>query len=412
MDKAAFFREARQDLPGPLAGVRVVEATTTWAGPMCACLLADLGADVIKIELPTGEVIRRMQPFLPNTNPPLSIAQAIVNRNKRSLSLDLRKPEGRGIFLRLAAQSDIVVENFRPGTMDGWGTGYQAVRRVKADIIYVSISGFRQFGPDHERAGYDPLAEAASGFLSVNGEPTGTPVKAATGLADDLAGLHAALAAVSAIHHRHQTGEGQHIDVALVDSMLFQSNWFLTMGALGMPIQRWGNAAPFAVPADVYACRDGHVYIAVLLDAHWQALARLMGRSELAEDPAYALLANRVQRRDELGALVSEWCASRTVAEVETLFLKAGLPIAPVRNYAQVARDPHVRERDMLQDTPQSDGSLAPITGPAAKFSRTPTRVRWGAPSLGAHDDEILQGLGLSSTEIKNLREQGVIARG
>jgi formyl-CoA transferase len=412
MDKAAFFREARQDIPGPLAGVRVVEATTTWAGPMCACLLADLGADVIKIELPAGEVIRRMQPFLPGTNPPVSLGQAIVNRNKRSLSLDLRRPEGRDVFLQLAAQTDIVVENFRPGTMDAWGIGYEAVRRVKADVIYVSISGFGQFGPDHERAGYDPLAESASGFLSVNGEPNGNPVKAATGLADDLAGLHAALAAVSAMHYRSQTGEGQHIDVALLDSMLFQSNWFLTMGALGMPIQRWGNAAPFAVPAEVYACRDGHVYIAVLLDAHWQVLARLLGRAELAEDPAYSLLSNRVQRRAELDALVSEWCASRTVEEVESLFLEAGLPIAPVRNYAQVAGNAHVRERDMLQETRQADGSVVPITGPAAKFSRTPTRVRTGAPALGAHDDEILQGLGLSASDIADLREKGVVVQG
>jgi formyl-CoA transferase len=412
MDKAAFFREARQDIPGPLTGVRVVEATTTWAGPMCACLLADLGADVIKIELPAGEVIRRMQPFLPGTHPPISLGQAIVNRNKRSLSLDLRRPEGRDIFLRLAAQTDIVVENFRPGTMDAWGIGYEAVRRVKADVIYVSISGFGQFGPDHERAGYDPLAESASGFLSVNGEPNGKPVKAATGLADDLAGLHAALAAVSALHYRNQTGEGQHIDVALLDSMLFQSNWFLTMGALGMPIQRWGNAAPFAVPAEVYACRDGHVYIAVLLDAHWQVLARLLGRAELAEDPAYALLSNRVQRRAELDALVSEWCASRTVEEVEALFLKAGLPTAPVRDYAQVAGNAHVRARDMLQETQQADGSVAPITGPAAKFSRTPTRVRAGAPALGGHDDEILQGLGLSASEVADLRGKGVIMQG
>lgn len=186
MEKADFYREARHDLTGPLAGTRVLEATTTWAGPMCACILADFGADVIKIELPDGEVIQRMPPFLPGTNPPLSSAHATVNRNKRNLSLDLRTPGGRDIFLKLAARSDVVVENFRPGTFDKWGIGYEAVRAVKSDIIYVSLTGFGQFGPDHDRPGYDPLAQAVSGFISLNGEAQGNPVKAATAIADDL----------------------------------------------------------------------------------------------------------------------------------------------------------------------------------------------------------------------------------
>ena len=173
MDKSEFYREARTDLTGPLAGMRVLEATTTWAGPMCACLLADFGADVIKVELPGGEVIRRMPPFLPGLEPPVSGGHATVNRNKRSLSLDLRTAEGQEIFRTIAARSDIVVENFRPGTLASWGIGYEGIRQVKPDIIYISISGFGQFGPDHERAGYDPLAQAASGFLALNGEKDG-----------------------------------------------------------------------------------------------------------------------------------------------------------------------------------------------------------------------------------------------
>ena len=213
MEKAEFFREARRDSPGPLAGVRVLEATTTWAGPMCGCLLADFGADVVKVEHPAGEIARRSPPFLPGSDPPLSFMHETVNRNKRSLALDLHGDAGRALFVRLAAQSDVVIENFRPGTADAWGIGYAAVRAARPDVIYVSISGFGQWGPDHDRVGYDPLAQAASGFLSLNGSPDGEPVKSPTFLADDLAGLHAALAALAALRHRDRTGEGQHVDV-------------------------------------------------------------------------------------------------------------------------------------------------------------------------------------------------------
>ncbi len=411
MKKEVFFREARHNFPGPLAGICVLEATTTWAGPMCGCLLADFGADVIKVELPDGEISRTIPPFLPGTNPPISTMHATVNRNKRSLSLDLRKPEGSEIFLKLAARSDVVLENFRPGTMDKWGVGYEAVRKVKPDIIYTSISGFGQFGSEHDRAGYDTLAQAASGFMSLNGNREGAPVRAATALGDDLAGMHGALATLAALSHHHRTGEGQHIDVSLLDSILFQSNGMLTLGALGVPLQRWGNESPYAMPANVYTCRDGHIRLAVVLDSHWKVLARLIGRPNLAEDPEFAQQANRFNHRAEVNALIAEWCVSRSADEILPLFIKEGLAAAPIRTYDQAARDPHIRERDMLQETPQADGSTIPLTGPAAKFSRTPTRVRTAASALGAHDQEILQALGLSTREIEHLREKGVIRK-
>lgn len=409
MDKADFYRSARHDLPGPLAGLRVLEATTTWAGPMCACLLADFGADVIKVELPDGEVIRRMPPFIPDTTPPLSLAHATVNRNKRGLGLDLRTSEGRDLFLRFATRVDIVVENFRPGTMQKWGIGYLEVRAVKPDIIYVSISGFGQFGPGHDRPGYDPLAQATGGFISINGEAQGNPVKAGTAIADDFAGVHGALATLAAVYHHHRTGEGQHIDVALLDSLLFQSNGFLTLGALGLPLPRWGNEYPFAVPSTIFMCRDGRVYLALLLDSHWKVLAHIMGRTELAEDPEYALLANRLRHRDEINAMVAHWCATRLVDDVVTLLSKEGIAIAPVRTYTEAANDPHVQARDMLQATGQFGHPTLPVTGPAAKFSRTPTKVRMGAPMLGAQDEAILREFGLSATEIEQLRQKKVI---
>jgi formyl-CoA transferase len=409
MQKSEFYREARGDLTGPLAGVRVVELTTTWAGPMAGCILADFGADVIKVEHPAGEVARRSPPLLPGTKPAISFMQATLNRNKRSLTLDLHAPRGREIFLDLCGRADVVIENFRPGALDGWGVGWKELRARKHDLVLVSISGFGQYGRDHERAGYDPLAQAASGFLSLNGSPDGEPVKAPTFLGDDLSGLHAALAALAALRHRDRTGEGQHVDIALLDSVLFQSAGYLTLGALDVELPRLGNQFRIAAPANVYACRDGRVMVGVLVDAHWKRLARVIGRPELADDPSYATTPARIARREQVDALVADWLAQRSVADAEALLLAEGLPIAPVRSYAEAARDPHVADREMLQATTIEGNARIPVVGPAAKFSRTPVRVRSGAPALGAHNDEILSELGLDAAERAELKSSGVI---
>jgi len=407
--KSEFYREARSDLTGPLAGVRVLEATSTWAGPICGCVLADFGADVVKVEPPGGEVARRLPPLLPGTRPPVSAMHATANRNKRSLCLDLAAPRGRELFLRLASGADLVIENYRPGTLERLGLGYRELRAMNADVILVSISGFGQFGRDSERAGYDPLAQAASGFLSLSGEPDGEPVKAPTFLGDDLAGLHAALAALAALRHRDRTGEGQHVDVSLLDAMWFQTPGYLTLGALGVDLPRLGNQFRIAAPANAYRCRDGRVVAGVVLDEHWRVLARLLGRPELADDPAYATGPARLARRDAVDGLLGGWLAQRSVAEAVELLGQAGLPVAPVRSYAEAARDPLVRERDMLQPVEVEGARRVPIAGPAAKFSRTPTRVRTGAPALGAHTDEILAELGVDAEEREELRRDGVI---
>jgi formyl-CoA transferase len=407
VDKAEFYRDARRDLPGPLAGLRVVEATTTWAGPMCGCMLADYGADVIKVEHPEGEIARRSPPFLPGCDPPLSFMHATVNRNKRSLALDLRDPRGRDLFLRLAVRCDVVVENFRPGTLDAWGCGYEAVRALRPDVVYASISGFGQWGPQAGEVGYDPLAQAASGFLSQNGSPDGEPVKAPTFLADDLAGLHAAFAVLAALRHRDRTGEGQRIDVSLLDAMLFQSTGYLTLGALGVPLPRLGNQFRIAAPANTYRCRDGRVLAGVLLDAHWRRLASLIGRPEAAQDPRYASALERIRRREEVDSWVAEWCAGRSVADALSALVAAGIPAAPVRSYAEAAQSEHVAARDMLQRVPQPSG--IPVVGPAAKLSRTPLAVRAPAPALGRHGEEILRELGVDGAEQRTLREAGVL---
>lgn len=409
MTKDDFYREARNDLTGPLQRLRVLEATTSWAGPMCGCMFADLGADVIKVEAIEGEVGRRAGPFVTGEGSKISFLHATVNRNKRSLTLDLRKPEGRAIFLKLAARSDVIIQNFRPGTFDKWGIGYEDCRKVKPDIVYVSISGFGQFGPDHDRPGYDPVAEAASGFMSLNGSPDGGPVRCATYLGDDLAGLHGALSALAALRHRDATGEGQHIDVSLMDSILFQSNGMLTLGAIGHPMPRIGNRSLFSAPVDAFECADGHVFVAVLLEPHWRALTRIIGRPELADDPRFADLVARHHNRDATDAFVAAWMKTQKKADVEREFAKAGIPAAAVKTYAEAAANPHVTERDMLQPFEQEDGKVVPLTGPAAKFSRTPTKVRTRAAKLGEHTEEILMEIGTDPSEQRRLRDAKVV---
>ncbi len=411
MTRDEFFREARRDLAGPLQGLRALEATTTWAGPMCGCILADFGADVIKVEHPDGEVARRSPPFLPGSDPPVSFMHATVNRNKRSLALELRAPEGREIFLELAARSDVVIENFRPGTARRFGIDYPAVRARRPDVVYVSISGYGQYGPESDRVGYDPLAQAESGFLSLNGSPDGEPVKSPTFLADDLAGLHAALAALAALRHRDRTGEGQHVDVALLDAMLFQSTGYLTLAALGVPLPRLGNEFRIAAPANTYTCRDGRLMSGVLLDSHWRRLCALMGVPELADDPRYASAPARIARRAEVDALFADWLGARRLEEALGALAAEGIPAAPIRSYAEACRDPHVLFREMLQEVPQEDGRPAPVTGPAAKLSRTPIRVRSGAPALGAHSDEILAEIGRDAAAVRRLAAAGIIRR-
>ncbi len=374
---------------------------------MCAAVLADFGADVIKVEIPTGDVSRTVQPKLPGSD--VSFMHATVNRNKRALSLDVRTQQGREIFLQLSAGVDVIVENFKSGTMAGYGLGYEQVCEVKPDIVYVSITGWGQFGPNHKAAGYDPLAQASSGFMSVTGAPDGPPTKAGTYLADDLGGLHGALGAMAALRHRDQTGEGQHVDVALQDALLFQSNGLPTLGAMGVEPERMGNEFGGTVPANVYDCKDGAVFAGVLLDTHWRLLAPIIGEADLADHESFASREERSANRELCNVLMANWCAARTQQEAVAELRAAGLPIAPVNTYPQAAQDPHVLERDMLQPTKLQDGTMAPITGPAVKFSRTPTRVRHCAPEIGEHNVEILTAIGIDADTQQALAASGII---
>lgn len=406
MQKEEFFADARDDLTGPLAGVRVLGLTTTWAGPMSGAVLADLGADVIKVEILTGDVARSIIP-LPGTE--AHLMHATVNRNKRSLAIDLTSDDGAKILLDLAATCDIVLENFKVGTLARHGLGYEHVKAVKPDIVYVSVTGWGQYGPDHEAAGYDPLAQATSGFMSVNGFADSPPSKAGTYLADDIGGLHGAIGAMAALRHRDQTGEGQHVDVSMLDAMIFQTNGLPTLGTLGIQPERAGNGFGFVVPCDIYNCADGVLYAGVLLDSHWVILAELIGQPELAEHESFATREARAQNRDVCDMLLGNWLAERTRDEALKILRAAGLPAARVQTFPEVVADPHVIAREMMQPTAQHDGGVVDIVGPSIKFSRTPTRIRTPAPALGEHNDEILEEVGLDASARAALRDAGVV---
>lgn len=403
MEKEEFFKDVRQDLPGPLNGVLVIEATTTWAGPMTGCILADFGARVIKLEHPSGEVGRNIPPMVPESQ--LSVFNETVNRNKESLSVDLRSEQGKEIVRKLVETADLFIENFRPGTLSDWDLGYSSLRHYKSDLVYVSVSGFGQFGPLSERVGYDPLAQNYTGWAALNGDPEGGPVKAPTFLADDLGGLHGALAAMAALRHRDQTGEGQHVDVSLVDSIMFQSNGLASLGAMGLPTPRMGNQFSIAAPVNNYVCSDGTVFAGVLLDSHWQQLAKEIGQEALQDLSG----AQRLEQRDSLDALLAAHCLTRKAEDIVSRFAELGLPATRVNTPAEVAQEPHIHARDMLISTQLSDGTKIPLVGPAAKFSRTPTTIRHHAPSLGQHNDLILSDLGYSDAEQAELRDKGAV---
>jgi len=410
VDAADFFREARRDLAGPLDGIRVLEVASTWAGPRCACLLADYGADVVKVEQRgSPDVAHRLPPFLAHADPPVSFFDAAVNRNKRNMTLDLKQPAGREIFLELARSSDIVVQNYRPGRMAELGCGYEQVRAVKADIVYVSISGYGQYGPNARRAGYDPSAQAMSGLMWLNATGDNPPLKTPIYIADELAGLHAALAALAALRHRDAHGEGQHIDISLVDATVASCTGQPTLAAGGLPTPRLGNIYPFGSPANVYRCRDGWIYAGVLLDTHWVKLSALVDRPELGTHPDYATIPARVARREELDTILADYCRERTRDEITAAMAGIGLSVERVLTPAEMVDDPHIQARETIQTATQPSGREVRMEAPPAKMSRTPVRIRRPASPHGADTDEVLAEAGFNAERRLELRAQGII---
>jgi formyl-CoA transferase len=410
VDSSGFFREARSDLDGPLHGVRVLEITSTWAGPRCAGMLADYGADVIKIELlGSPDVAHRLPPFLQDADPPLSFFHAAVNRNKRNIALNLRRPRGIEIFLELARDADIVVQSYLPGRMAEWGCGYDQVRAVNPDVVYISISGYGQYGPYSQRRGYDPQAQAMSGLMWLNAVGDDPPMKAPIYFSDEVTGLHAAFAALAALRHRDTYGEGQHVDVSLLDATVASCTGQPTLAAQGLPTPRLGNLYPFGSPSNVYQCMDGWVYAGVLLDTHWVKLSALLGRPELGTHPDYATIPGRVARRGELDQMLADFCQARTRDQVLDAVVSIGLSAEKILTPSEMVQDPHIDARGTIQAAKQPSGAVVKTEGPPAKMSRTPVRIRRAAAPHGWDTDEVLDAAGFDETGRAALRDDGII---
>lgn len=394
---------------GPLRGLKVLDAATVYAGPFAASLLADMGADVVKVEMPgTGDPLRGMEPF----DGAESLTWAVVSRNKRGVTLDLKSDEGQEIFCRLLASRDILFENFRPGTLARWGLGIERLREANPDLIVVRVSGFGQTGPYRERAGFGTPATAFSGYTYVTGFPDREPVLPPISLTDYVTGLFAALGALGAVYHRDvRDGSPQEVDVALYESMFRMLEGVVTeYDRLGRVRERTGNQLSASVPAGMFRAGDGTwLVLTTSTDRTFVRLAAAMGRPGLATDPRYGTNRDRVERRDEVNQIVSEWFSQRSAKEIQDHLNSQGVPISAVNSIADIFADPHYAARDMLVEIDHPKLGTLTVPGVVPKFSRTPGAVRRGGPTLGEHNQQVYAEIGLSADELAALEERGVI---
>ncbi|MGK2941029.1 MAG: CaiB/BaiF CoA transferase family protein [Immundisolibacter sp.] len=413
MEHKDFYRDARPDGAGPLAGLRVLEATNYGAGPFCGMVLADFGAESIKVEAPAGDPIRVLSPFVGGqAGTEHSVWYLSINRNKKGITLDLRQPRGQALFRRLAARADIVVENYTPGAMASWGLGYADLAALKPDLIYVSVSGFGQFGPLSQRKGFDPVAQAMSGLMSVTGEPDGRPLRAGFAFADDLSGWLGAMGAMAALLHRNATGEGQHVDSSLVDSLIYASDMGVMAAAnAGHIWQRQGAGAEGAAPLNSYRTEDGrHVFIHGVFDKAWAALCAAMERGDLITDPRTATVGARGEHKTLVDEVVASYAASHSVEEIVERAERSGFVASPILDFAQVGQEPHFRQRASVAEVDHPVHGALTLQGVSPKFSRTPAGVRHAAPTLGQHNAEIYGSLlGLDSATLQTLHADGII---
>jgi formyl-CoA transferase len=394
---------------GPLAGLRVLDAATVYAGPFAAALLGDMGADVVKVEMPgVGDPLRGMEPF----DGADSLTWAVSARNKRGVSLDLKSAEGQDIFCRLLATRDILIENFRPGTLGRWGLGADRLREANPDLIIVRVSGFGQTGPYRERAGFGTPATAYSGYTYVSGYPDRPPVLPPISLTDYVTGMFAALGALGAVYHRDvQDGSAQEVDIALYESMFRMLEGVVTeYDRLARVRERSGNQLSASVPAGMFQAGDGTwLVLTTSTDRTFVRLADAMGRPELATDPRFATNRDRVERRDEVNLIVGEWFAQRSAKEIQDHLNSHGVPVSAVYSIADIFADPHYAARDMLVEVDHPKLGNLTVPGVVPKFSRTPGAVRRAGPTLGEHNQEVYAEIGLSADDLAALEERGVI---
>jgi crotonobetainyl-CoA:carnitine CoA-transferase CaiB-like acyl-CoA transferase len=394
-----------------MEGVRVLDLGTMLAAPFSAGLLADFGAEVIKVELPrTGDPIRQVGTPVRGH----SLAWAIDGRNKKSITLDLRRPAGRELLLRLVAVSDVLLENFTPGTLEGWGLGEEALRATNPRLVLVRISGYGQEGPYSRRPVFDPIAQAFAGVTHLTGYPECPPV-ARTGVpyADYIGGLYGALSALLALYHRDaRRGEGQTVDVALYEGVFRMTRELVAAYELAGRIpERRGNINPNVAPGDNFRTRDGHwVLVIASTQGTWERLARAMGQPELVEEPRLATNPQRVAHAAELHGLIGAWAASLDREALRETLEAHGVPAGVIYTAADIAADPQYEARGSLVPVPHPELGTVRMPSVGPRFSRTPGEIRHPGPDLGAHNEAIYGGLlGLSETERAALHEQGVI---
>jgi formyl-CoA transferase len=372
-------------------------------------ILADMGAEVIKIEEPkVGDESRGYTPFIKD----VSAYFININRNKKGIALNLKHPKGREIFLELIKKSDVVVENYRPGTMKRLGLDYETLSKVNPRIIYASISGFGRYGPYKERAGYDLIGQAMGGIMSITGWPETPPTRVGTAIGDILAALFCCIGILAALKARDLTGIGQSIDVALVDSVMAACEAYNEMYLVeGKIPTRIGNRYEFIYPYDTFKTRDGWVAIGIGNDKMWRCFCKIMEREDLAEDPRYETNRKRVENHILLKQIIEEWTSTKTTNEVLDLLLEHKIPCGPVYTIDKVCNDPHIaRAREMVVEIEHPTVGKIKIVGCPIKMSLTPPKVRSSAPALGEHTEEVLSELlGLTREQLEQLRREGVI---
>jgi crotonobetainyl-CoA:carnitine CoA-transferase CaiB-like acyl-CoA transferase len=405
---------------GALSHIRVLDLSRVLAGPWCAQNLADLGADVIKVERPgAGDDTRHWgPPFVKDAqgNETEESAYFIcINRNKRSITVDISKPEGQEIIRQLAAQSDVVLENYKVGDLAKYGLDYESLKKVKPDLVYCSITGFGQTGPYSHRPGYDFIVQGMGGFMSVTGEADGvkgsSPQKAGVAIADIFTGMYASTAILAAVIHRDQTGEGQYIDMSLLDTqiavMANVSSAYLSSGEVP---RRLGNASSTIVPYQTFPTSDSWIIVAAGNDGQYRQFVTAGGEAHLADNPRYISNPLRVANRHELVPLLEEMTLKKTKHEWISLLEKANVPCGPINNFKEVFENEQVIARGVQIDVPHSTAGTMKLVASPMRLSKTPTEVRMAPPTLGQHTDEILQEqLHLDAQAIAQLRQKGIV---
>jgi formyl-CoA transferase len=395
--------------PTALEGVRVIEMGQLIAGPFAGKTLGEFGADVIKIEPPgSGDPLRNWRLIKDGT----SVWWQVQSRNKRSVALDLRNPEGQEIARTLIGQADVLIENFRPGTLESWGMGYEALREINPRLIMLRISGYGQTGPYRDLPGFGSIGEAVGGLRHLTGEPGRVPVRCGISIGDTLAALHGVIGVLTALYHRDANGgKGQVIDVALHEAVFnVMESLIPEYSAFGAVREAAGSALPGIAPSNAYRCADGYVLVAGNGDSIFRRLMSAVGRDDLANDPGLANNAGRVARVAELDAAIEAWTAPRATHDVLEVLSAAGVPAGKIYTAKDIVEDPHYRERDMILRQSTRDGFEIDVPGIVPKLMGTPGTVRSSAPRLGDETDEVLRQIGVSQERIDELRKTGAIA--